>query len=92
MKNISVCGTDCGTCDYFGKMCKGCNDCEGKVFHAPEGKACPLYECVRNDKGMQNCGQCKEAPCRIWYSTRDPHFSDEEFEKNIQMRIQTLKV
>ena len=26
-----------------------------KFFHAPEGKACPIYDCVRNNKCMQNC-------------------------------------
>ena len=50
---ISVCGTDCSACYCFGKMCNGCNSCKGKVFHAPEGKACPIYDCVRNNKCMQ---------------------------------------
>lgn len=88
---ISVCGTDCGACYCFGKMCNGCNPCEGKVFHAPEGKACPIYECVRNDKGMPDCGACEEVPCKIWYCTRDPKFSEEEFQKNVAMRVQALK-
>ena len=91
MKNISVCGTDCGACYCFGKMCKGCNDCEGKVFHAPEEKACPIYECVRGDKGFSDCGKCGEVPCKIWLSTRDPKFSDEEFEKNLHMRVEKLR-
>ena len=91
MSNLSVCGTDCSTCYCFGKMCTGCNDCEGKVFHVPEGKACAIYDCVIHCKGLKNCGECKNAPCDIWMNTRDPKFSDKEFEENVKMRIQTLK-
>ena len=69
---LSVCGTDCGACYCFGKMCNGCNACEGKVFHAPEGKACPIYD------------------CKIWAGTRDPKYTDEEFNANVAMRVQAL--
>lgn len=89
-ENMSVCGTDCSVCYCFGQMCNGCNACEGKVFHALEGQACPIYHCVRKDRGMQNCGQCGEVPCKIWLETRDPRFSDEEFKENVEMRIQML--
>ncbi|MDE6204014.1 MAG: hypothetical protein K2G19_11135 [Lachnospiraceae bacterium] len=88
---LSVCGTDCGACYCFGKMCSGCNACEGKVFHAPEGKACPIYSCVRNERGMHDCGKCEEVPCKIWLNTRDPKYTDEEFDANVAMRVQTLK-
>lgn len=88
---ISVCGTDCSACYCFGKMCSGCNSCEGKVFHSPEGKACPIYDCVINDKCIKNCSECGELPCKIWYNTRDPKFSDEEFNQNVAMRVQALK-
>lgn len=88
---ISVCGTDCSACYCFGKMCNGCNSCEGKVFHAPEGKACPIFDCVKNSRCMQNCGECGEVPCKIWFDTRDPKLSDEEFNKSIATRVQALK-
>lgn len=87
---LSVCGTDCGACYCFGKMCNGCNACEGKVFHAPEGKACPIYDCVRNERGLHDCGKCGEVPCRIWAGTRDPKYTDEEFNANVAMRVQAL--
>lgn len=88
---ISVCGTDCSACYCFGQMCSGCNACEGKVFHVAEGKACAIYNCVRNDRGMQNCGQCGEVPCKIWFATRDPKYSDEEFNQNVAARVQMLR-
>lgn len=88
---VSVCGTDCSVCDCFGKICKGCSSCEGKVFHAPEGKSCLIYDCVRNNRHMQNCGKCGEVPCKIWFDTRDPKFSDEEFNENVAMRVQALQ-
>ena len=40
---LSVCGTDCTKCELHDNVCKGCNEMEGKVFHAPKGKACPIY-------------------------------------------------
>ena len=49
------------------------------------------YDCVRNNKCMNDCGECAEIPCKIWHDTRDPKFSDEEFNENIAMRMQTLK-
>lgn len=88
---FSVCGTDCSTCYCFGQMCNGCNACEGKVFHVPEGRTCAIYDCVRNDRGMSNCGQCGEVPCKIWLATRDPKFSDEEFNENVASRVQMLR-
>ena len=88
---ISVCGTDCSACGCLGDLCQGCNECEGKVFHAPEGKACPIFECARNERGMHDCGKCAELPCQIWMRTRDPKHSDEEFEANVAMRVQALK-
>ncbi len=87
----SVCGTDCTECYCYGEMCNGCNSCEGKVFHMPEGKVCPIYDCVKNERGMGGCGECGEIPCKIWLATRDPKFSDEEFNRNIEMRVQALR-
>ena len=89
--NLCVCGTDCSACYCYGKMCSGCNDLKGKVFHVPEGKACAIYDCTANQKKLKSCGECVEVPCDIWKKTRDPKYSDEEFAENIQMRIQALK-
>ena len=43
------------------------------------------------DAEVQNCGECGEIPCKLWFDTREPKFSDEEFKENIAMRVQTLK-
>ncbi len=90
-QNLSVCGTDCNVCCCYGEMCAGCHACSGKVFHAPEGKACAIYDCTVNHKGLGSCGECSDAPCGIWMRTRDPKYSDEEFEENVKMRMQALK-
>lgn len=91
LSTLSVCGTDCSACYCYGNMCSGCNACEGKVFHVPDGKACAIYECVTHEKSLKDCGKCKELPCDIWHATRDPKFSDEEFEQNVAARVQALK-
>lgn len=88
---ISVCGTDCSACYCYKTMCNGCNACKGKVFHVPEEKACAIYTCAVHEKDFKNCGKCQKVPCSIWKATRDPKFSDEEFEENITMRLDTLK-
>ncbi len=88
---LSVCGTDCSACDCYGNMCEGCRTCSGKVFHAPEGQACAIYNCAVHGKKLENCGQCSAVPCKIWMDVRDPRFSDEAFDENIKMRVQTLK-
>ena len=63
----------------------------GRVLHAPEGKACPIYECVVNHKGLKDCGRCGEVPCHIWKDTRDPKYTDEEFAENVRGRMEALK-
>lgn len=85
---LSVCGTDCSVCGCYGELCSGCNDCKGKVFHSPEG--CKIYNCVVHEHKFKDCGKCDKLPCDIWRATRDPKFSDEEFERNIAMRVQAL--
>lgn len=90
-ENISVCGTDCGACSFFGGLCRGCNECQGRVFHAPAGCACPIYACVREKKGLRNCAQCPDLPCSLWKSTRDPSFTDEQFAANIAGRVDNLR-
>lgn len=88
---ISCCGADCSKCGCFGNMCKGCNASLGKVFHMPKGQACPIYECTINQKGMKGCGECEHVPCEVGRKTKDPAFTEEEFEHNIQERVNRLK-
>lgn len=90
-ETLSCCGTECKKCKYYGTMCKGCNESLGKVFHAPEGQACPIYECSINQKKYNGCKDCSKIPCDIWKKTKDPSFSDDEFEQNIKERVDRLK-
>lgn len=87
--NLSCCGTECETCYCYGEMCKGCNEVRGKVFHSPE-KACPIYGCSVNKNKFVTCANCEKIPCDIWRATKDPNMSDEEFEKNIAVRVKNL--
>jgi len=87
---ISCCGADCKACGCYGQMCSGCNECQGKVFHAPEGKACPIYECAVQKKKLAFCGDCGQMPCSVWRATRDPGMSEHEFEASIAERVKNL--
>jgi len=89
---ISVCGVNCSKdCPLFMKKCEGCRAINGKVFWAyGDGvEKCPLFDCAEK-KGFFSCGFCREKPCEIWMSTRDPDLSDEEFEKDVRDRIKRL--
>lgn len=89
---ISICGSDCETCYCFeANMCTGCHACKGKVFHCPEGQECRIYHCCVTEHGYQSCLECGKLPCHIWRETRDPKFSDDEFEQNIAERIARLR-
>lgn len=89
--NFSCCGTECTACGFYQRECDGCNECMGKVFHAPEGKACPIYTCSVQKHRFATCAACEELPCAIWRAIRDPQLSEKEFEKSIQERVQNLK-
>ncbi len=88
-KFMSVCGTDCGKCEFWGSMCKGCNELCGKVFHSPGG--CAIYLCCREKRGLKSCGKCGDFPCNVWQKTRAPSYSDEEFKKSMEERVRNLK-
>lgn len=88
---LSCCGTECAECDFYQKGCSGCNECQGRVFHAPEGKACPIYFCSVKKHHYATCAGCEKLPCDIWKKTRDPQLSEKAFERSIQKRIQNLK-
>lgn len=87
---LSVCGTDCSAC-YCREQCEGCNAACGKVFHMPEGKACPIYACCAGKHRYATCAECPEVPCDLWRSERDPSYSDEQFEASINERVANLR-
>lgn len=88
---LTVCGTDCKKCPYYGGICKGCNETDGKVFHAPEGKACEIFRCCANRCRFASCASCGKLPCDIWRATRDPQMTDEEAENSLRERVESLK-
>ena len=87
---LSVCGTDCSAC-YCRDKCAGCNEACGKVFHMPEGVACPIYACCVGKRRFATCADCPEVPCDLWRAARDPSYSDEAFEASIRERLGNLK-
>ena len=88
---LSVCGTDCSACPLHGNLCTGCNEACGKVFHAPEGKPCPIYGCCVNKHHYATCASCSWVPCAVWQATRDPSMTDEQFEQSVNDRVSALR-
>ena len=88
---LSVCGTDCSACPLHGNLCTGCNEACGKVFHAPEGKPCPIYGCGVNKHHYATCASCSRVPCAVWQATRDPSMTDEQFEQSVNDRVSALR-
>ncbi len=87
---ISCCGTECSKCSFHGSLCTGCNEANGKVFHAPAGKACPIYQCSVGQCKFSTCASCEKLPCDIWKATKDPNLSQEDFDATIQARAAIL--
>ena len=88
---LTVCGTDCSACPLHGNMCAGCNETCGRVFHAPEGKPCPIYTCCAHQRRFAACASCEKLPCEIWQAVRDPSMTDEQFQKSILDRTGALR-
>ena len=93
IKNLSKCGVNCSTdCKAYKVECDGCNELEGKVPWAKfiNKVLCPIYECTVQ-KGFPSCKECGKAPCKLWLSTRDPDFTDEEFQADIDSRLRNFE-
>ena len=88
---LSCCGTACDDCAFYPKKCPGCNTCQGKVFHAPPGKPCPIYACCVSKQRRATCAECARLPCAIWQATRDPRLSQAEFEATVWERVERLR-
>lgn len=90
---ISVCGVYCEKeCKAYPDECSGCNQIKGKVAWAKfYGKSvCPIYKCVQTKK-FRTCLKCDKIPCRIWYETRNPELSDEQFNNELNWRLKNLE-
>jgi len=89
---MSHCGVICATdCRAYKSECEGYNELEGKVSWAVfyERDDCPIYACSIA-KGISSCAHCGEAPCKLWYDTRNPDASDEEFPADLNNRLNNL--
>jgi hypothetical protein len=87
------CGIYCGSCEYFGKQCEGCNSLKGKPFWTASVKMdiCTLYDCSINKKQLEHCGLCSELPCKTYLEFRDPSLTDEQFNESVKKRCADLK-
>ncbi len=92
MNVLSVCGVCCSSdCRAYKTECAGCVALGGKIPWAVfyDAEYCPIFQCVA-DKGFASCADCGEAPCPVWYATRDPHASDEQFAADLASRLANL--
>lgn len=88
---LTACGLECAACPLYQGDCSGCNECGGRVFHAPPGKPCPLYACAVNRKHRTGCGGCADAPCALWEQVRDPALREDEFRASVAARLENWK-
>lgn len=89
---MNKCGCYCEGCPSYQKGCPGCEEVLGKPFWTEHigGDTCPMYACC-GGKGLENCGQCQELPCKTWYDMKDPAWSDEEHLSSIGERVRNLR-
>lgn len=91
---VSPCGAKCEECPFYQNPCTGCKSLNGKVFWAAdhiESGICPMYDCAVNNKEYGSCGKCKDLPCDMFYNMKDPNMTDEEHQKSISDRVNTLR-
>lgn len=88
---LTACGLECAACPLYQGDCPGCNECGGRVFHAPPGKPCPIFACAVNRKHRTSCGGCADAPCVLWEQVRDPALSENEFRASVAARLENWK-
>ncbi len=94
MQQRSVCGVICATdCRAYLEECEGCVKLQGKVSWAEyyNDTYCPIYRCVMS-RQLSSCADCGLAPCDVWYDTRNPAASDDEFERDINSRLDNLRM
>lgn len=90
---LSICGVCCKTdCRAYSAECAGCNELQGKVSWAAHygQEHCPIYACALA-KGLDSCAKCGKAPCEIWYRTKNPDATEEEFAADIASRLRNLQ-
>ncbi|MBP2653708.1 MAG: hypothetical protein H6Q73_1277 [Firmicutes bacterium] len=90
---VSVCGVCCEECPHFSIECPGCSAILGKVYWAQYigADCCPIFKCV-SEKGFTTCGDCNKMPCEVWFSLKDPDWSDDEHQKSIADRAAKLRL
>lgn len=89
---ISCCGMICSDCEYYPADCQGCGEIKGNAFwlEYTGESCCEIYDCCVNQRGYQNCGQCKELPCSR-YESDDPTKSPEENAADHCMQMKNLE-
>jgi hypothetical protein len=89
---ISVCGAVCSECEKYPKECSGCETIEGKAFWLKYIglERCDIYSCCK-EKNLDHCGKCPDSPCKIYFSHKDPKYSDEEYRNMVENGIALLR-
>lgn len=90
---LSICGLICSECKYYGNRCKGCQKEKGNLFWTSFYKIniCSIYNCCRNEKQFDTCGECINLPCHLYDDLKDPKMSEQEHTSELAMRINRLK-
>lgn len=89
---FTVCGLYCDDCKYLGNGCPGCEKVKGAPFWTEfvNVKACPVYDCCVNEKGLEHCGKCEKTGCERFTRFRDPEMTDADAEKSLKEKIERL--
>jgi hypothetical protein len=86
---LSVCGIICSKCEFFKSKCPGCYVISGKSYRTKKAnrKICAIYDCCVKQRGLDNCGQCREVPCELMKSYNLEGISDEQHLANINEQV-----
>ena len=89
---LSACGRICSEryCDAFNVHCKGCYHTRIDELQKPEEDMCPIYECIKFKKNINNCGMCNEIPCENWNICVDNRKTKTEQNEDKIIRLKRL--
>lgn len=87
------CGWHCDDCQHYREDCPGCRQTGGRPFwtSTSEIKVCPVHQCCTEQEGLEHCGLCANLPCDTFLAWRDPSMSDDEFQRSLTERTESLR-
>ncbi len=91
---ISCCGLCCANCERYSHLCSGCLSSEGSPYWVEKTGLlyCHIYFCCAINKNLDNCGQCRDFPCSLFFPANNAKSVIGEYSKIMSRRCKNLRL